>query len=577
MAAIDPNAAWAQVGNQANPYMQGFTPPANGLDQLQSAGVNVGPVVGQTSPEYVKPVLGNAGGGKVKDYDPATMGPVLGVSQPPQPAAPTKPGEPPPANDNAGKAAPERVLRPIDKRHATAVGKPGIPGSEKLALAAGDETRGDRAETIGKRADILGQVQEVMANGEAENRNRLTGMESELETRQTNRKLYESTERDAAEKRHAEIEKEGADARAAKVDPDQWFKERGTAGRIMSAIVMGAGAFGANMPHSGGQNAAMQIINDSIASDIKGQHANIEQKWKGISHLVESDQQSYARGQFKMKEMREEEVQGTTHAMAMIDRVSAMTTDEASQAKLGQMRMDLQDKLTDLKEQHYNQRVGVMQRDEGRQAAANASAAAEARAREGRIRDHTYKMSASPDAELSAYAEKNGISIPEAAYRQARAVEDRDFGDADLVRNVHPDKGGAGSKLSEDEKGVRASNEFNKQLDDVEKSDVIMKSGLTEAALSHLGGRIAPGSSQMKTELDSVNTRLMQGLGKVAKDADGKPNKEMLERYEERFTIKLSDTPEQKQAKIRGVRDVVNGTSNQQVGGNAALSTAKKK
>lgn len=66
------------------------------------------------------------------------------------------------------------------------------------------------------------------------------------------------------------------DVREGKIDPDGYFAEKGIGARIVAAIAIGLGQFGASM--TGGQNTAMQIINDQVARHVEAQKAALKQK-----------------------------------------------------------------------------------------------------------------------------------------------------------------------------------------------------------------------------------------------------------------------------------------------------------
>lgn len=128
---------------------------------------------------------------------------------------------------------------------------------------------------------------------------------------------------------------------------------------------------------------------------------------------------------------------------------------------------------------------------------------------------------------------------------------------------------GANKELKETQ---TATDEFNKQMDALANHPVIVGSGLGTAAGAKLPARLAPESNDAQQQLEAINTRNLQAIGKVAKDADGKPNKEMIKKIEERFEIHLSDPPAIKQQKLQGVRDVYNALARQQGAKSPALS-----
>lgn len=65
-----------------------------------------------------------------------------------------------------------------------------------------------------------------------------------------------------------------------KVNPDQFWANKGMSGRVGAAIAMGLGAYGNAV--AGGGNAALSIITDAINRDIDAQKANISIKKEGV-------------------------------------------------------------------------------------------------------------------------------------------------------------------------------------------------------------------------------------------------------------------------------------------------------
>ncbi len=121
------------------------------------------------------------------------------------------------------------------------------------------------------------------------------------------------------------------------------------------------------------------------------------------------------------------------------------------------------------------------------------------------------------------------------------------------------------------------SDEFNKQVDALVKHRALDDLGLTTGPLATIGGqRLAPGSSKTVQDLEQINTQIINAIGKVAKDAEGKPNVAMMERYEHRFTINPSDTKEIAIQKLEGARNVVNSLARQHGAERAPSPSAKQ-
>ena len=123
-------------------------------------------------------------------------------------------------------------------------------------------------------------------------------MRDELGRIDARREAYASYEREAAaiEQQRQEIQrrKEAAVSRAmasyrgaverldnSGVDPDRWWKERGTGGGILAAIAVGLGALGSTWGKT--PNYALDIIQSSIDRDIDAQKATLENKRSALA------------------------------------------------------------------------------------------------------------------------------------------------------------------------------------------------------------------------------------------------------------------------------------------------------
>lgn len=133
--------------------------------------------------------------------------------------------------------------------------------------------------------------------------------------------------------------------------------------------------------------------------------------------------------------------------------------------------------------------------------------------------------------------------------------------------NTHANaEGGAGlTKEQRFKMGEREheAGEANAQFDRLLKHPAVTNSGdLGNAAVGMLPSavtqRVAPGVAKQVQDVNEVNTQLIQQLGKVSKDADGKPNKETLKMFHDRFEIHSGDTPAIRAQKVEGVRNIVN-------------------
>jgi hypothetical protein len=111
-----------------------------------------------------------------------------------------------------------------------------------------------------------------------------------------------------------------------------------------------------------------------------------------------------------------------------------------------------------------------------------------------------------------------------------------------------------------------SANETTHQFDAMAKDPVLDQLGLLPsiAGDTRLSQSLMPESAAVRKRVETLNTRMLQAVGKVAKDADGKPNIAMIERLEHRFSISPSDTKDMALEKLRGAQEVVNALARQQ-------------
>ena len=198
------------------------------------------------------------------------------------------------------------------------------------------------------------------------------------------------------------------------VDPRHWWKKEGTAGSILGAISIAAGAFAAAMPHSGNNtNQALKIIDDAIGRDIDAQRDNIEKKGKEVSMLASENDRQYTHQMFSLQQQRSDARDSYTKALGLVDRQIGMTNNRDSIMNLDALRNGLQQKVSDKTKELIQMRLQVAQHDIARAAAAAAGTQVSAK-------DITKQA-------MTLYADPNwnppaGMNREEGAVRAARAV-----------------------------------------------------------------------------------------------------------------------------------------------------------
>lgn len=86
----------------------------------------------------------------------------------------------------------------------------------------------------------------------------------------------------AAELSEKDLSAKIAKAEAMSVDPDRYWKRKGTANNIMAAIAIGLGSFGSGLTGGATGNPALTLINNAIEHDIDAQKSDIDNYWKSI-------------------------------------------------------------------------------------------------------------------------------------------------------------------------------------------------------------------------------------------------------------------------------------------------------
>lgn len=331
--------------------------------------------------------------------------------------------------------------------------------------------------------------------------------------------------------------------RQAKIDPFRLTRDASAGMQIQMAI--GAIAGGALAGLQGGPNHYLQRLDTAIDRDIKAQSDAIDNKKFAVGArnttfgqmLAEHGDRRLATIETK-RMMLEASKQKLT---AESSRLGIPTAKAKSALAVNAIDGQLKELDTQFKEQAF--KLAQQQA---------AAAAASQRAAEERLWQHQKDI-----AELG--LKKDEIQIK------------RDELGLNGAGGLGMTKEGRNKIAVEQYEGNQTSDEFNSQVDALKKHPALDNIGLGTAALSGFGARAAPGSTRTVQDLHQINTQMLQAVGKVAKDADGKPNKVMIEKLEQRFEIHPSDTKEQALQKLEGARATVNALARQSGATNAPV------
>lgn len=351
-------------------------------------------------------------------------------------------------------AAPVAAPAMASAKAGTAVG-PAKLSPEREALAAMDKVREEERGTYDKEQEALRDQQHILESGRLQADKLAQGAQLEdfmsgVDFRQEQQRI-----RDEANQRDAQHDEKARLLRQQKVDPNHWFKERGTAGSILAAIAMGAGAFGAAMPHSGNhQNFAMDIINRSIDRDVDAQKDSIEQGWKDLQFEGDQNQKKLAREQYMLQQRQDIRRQSYDHALTMIGMQKQNTQDAARASQLDMLAQSVAREKTKLTEQGIQERLQVAIKE--RAAAAAASKKAELTPQQ--IIEHAKKLYEDPN-----WKAPQGMGREEAALRTAQSFASGGKGSV----GASIDKGGPGANKNQE--NINAAIEVVRGIDRIQQ------------------------------------------------------------------------------------------------------------
>lgn len=190
------------------------------------------------------------------------------------------------------------------------------------------------------------------------------------------KKAIEDKAMASADQRDQEIRSQIQQLQKEGIDPDHWWHSKSTGTQIMAALSMAAGAFGAGVPHAGGsgRNYAMEMINGAIERDVAAQKTNYEKKWDVLTRNQELNKNEHARNMFVADQKQREELTARYKLDAQLSSYDSEFNNATFRQKTQQARIDNQDKIDQLKMQGVQDRMGLLQRQQASQAAANAAA-----------------------------------------------------------------------------------------------------------------------------------------------------------------------------------------------------------
>jgi hypothetical protein len=252
--------------------------------------------------------------------------------------------------------------------------------------------------------------------------------------------MAETVAREDAGKRETARAQRAQELRQMHVDPQKWFKDKGTAGSILAAISMGAGAFAAAMPHtSNPTNQALGIINDAVNRDVNAQQSEIDKQFKELEVQGGEDEKAYIKDNHSLAQQMQRRLTAYDHANALVGDMRAKTTDQLQAKGLDDLSAGIGMKQNDVRKGYEELHVNVARREQAQAAAAGNAA----KQKEREITELAQKLHTDPN-----FQPKEGMSREEAALRSAESIINRNPSNAGLSTIEKPGAAGKEKALS---------------------------------------------------------------------------------------------------------------------------------
>jgi hypothetical protein len=192
------------------------------------------------------------------------------------------------------------------------------------------------------------QVAGVQAGAQAQGQQSDEAAKAMQEAREKYQKQLEESqkaaerEQDQLEEHRQQLAQRADDVSKMKVDPNHFYKNQSTAGKISLSIAGALGAFGASLTH--GQNYAQDMINRAIDGDINAQEKAIDSAKEGVK-----TQQSLLADKMRIFDNKDKARAATRQEMLQL---SAMQTAQiAEKYKNPQVQAQAQQLIGQLKAQ----------------------------------------------------------------------------------------------------------------------------------------------------------------------------------------------------------------------------------
>ena len=530
-------------------------PPGQTPEQAKNAALIAGLLgkdPGAAAAAYFGPSKGAPPGPPVKPADAKTLAPFI---------AGAGVGEVPPT-------APGTTLRGVTDKSIMDVGPiatstpPGAPAARAGGGGGGPvnaDPYGIRAAqkamlgSYGQEADAL----RMGTQGQIAQNEHTSALAEELARRQEEDAAIAHAEQEQAQQHFdaqmAVAQQQLDDVREQKIDPKRMMKDTGT--KVLAVVGGLIGGLYQGITKQA-ENPFLKDLNQAIDRDIAAQEKDIANSREGVG--MQLNLLAQQRAQFKDTQTAKLQIRNMAYEAAKQQIAAEAQRYESPmvQARADQAIAQLNRQQAQLQEQLGKQL----------QAQAAAGAAQAVAAKKQMLEMYRTVYDKTFEKMVETYGPDAAGRVAEAEARRAVGVATfSNVGERPDYSKVTPGGGAMPPELrAKRAEAQLAVDAANKQFDAMKASPAVTNTGLGTAAASHLPQRLAPEANADAQDLEMINTQLLQAVGKVAKDADGKPNAKMIETIEKRFALQPGDTTEMKLQKIDGVRQVFNSLAAEQ-------------
>lgn len=287
-----------------------------------------------------------------------------------------------------------------------------------------------------------------------------------------------------AEQHDLEARKMAQDLAAKSIDPDHYWKNQSTGGKILAGIGVALGAIGAGLSKNGTQNVPLQMINQAIASDIDAQKANMEAGWKAYDKLHELDNDAGAKARYNDQWRASHYIAGTEIVKLRLGTIAAKTQNIQVKENALNAIQQLDGKQLDARKALGDQIT----------ATARANAAGNAAATKAQ-KERVDKLSAKAGDDVQSLVEK-GMTEEDAQKQVYSRPQNKILADAGLAPQTFQDVAAAKSALKTEaladlsaKKGIMSEEAFAKYQSKVEKE--------YNSQIKQLDASIKPGASTL--------------------------------------------------------------------------------